>query len=111
VAPDGGRIESAIDGATDGVGKRRGDGFFDEEPCFIRDNRFEGAAARIRDDRPAARLRLERHDAEILFAGKHHHAGAAIEIAHLVVAQPAEKFDVMIFRVASAPLEFARPVG
>ena len=85
-------------------------GLFDQEPCFLRDDGLERAAARVRDDRPAARLRFERHDAEIFLAGKHHDSRAAIQLTHFFFAASSEKLDgrawvlpfSMVARAASA---------
>ena len=41
-------------------------------------NRLRRAAASIGDDRPAAGLGLDRHDAEILFAGKHQRLASGV---------------------------------
>ena len=87
-----------------------GAGFVDEDAGFAGDDGFERAAAGVGDDRPAARLRLERHDAEVLLARQQHDGGAAIQIANLVVAAAAEKRHVLIAGrcVAGMPLERCR---
>ena len=69
----------------DGVGERLGGRFVDEHAGFAGDDGFERAAAAERDDRPAARLRFERHDAEVFFARQQHDRRAAVEVADLLV--------------------------
>ena len=48
-------------------------------PVSSGDDGFERAAAAERDDRPAAGLRFERHDAEVFFAGQQHDRRAAVQ--------------------------------
>ena len=57
------------------------------------DHRLERAAAAERDHRPAAGLRLDRHDAEVLFAGQDGRRSRAIQVAHLFVGAPAEELE------------------
>ena len=66
----------------------------DEQAGLAGHDGFERAAAAERDDRPAAGLRLERHDAEVFFARQQRHGRAAIQLANLVVRLAAEKLDV-----------------
>ena len=63
----------------------------DQKAGLAGDDRFERAAAAQRDDRPAARLRLERDDAEVLLARQQHDCGAPIQVADVVVRQAAEE--------------------
>ena len=70
VPPDALGIPRRLGGPAQAVGKRLFAGL-DQNPGFAIDHGFERAAAAERHDRPAAGLRLERHDPEILFAGKY----------------------------------------
>ena len=63
----------------------------DEHAGFAVDDGLERAAAAERDHRPAAGLRLERHDAEVLLAGQQRGDRRAVEIANLFVRAPAEE--------------------
>ena len=81
VAPDGRRSKRRCIARGDRVGEGLGRRLVDEHPGLAVDDRFERAAAAERDDRPAARLRLERHDAEVLFAGQQHDRRAAVQVA------------------------------
>ena len=65
--------------ARDRVGKRLGAGVVDEEAGLAVHDRLERAAAAERDHRPAARLRFERHDAEVFFAGQQHDRRAPVQ--------------------------------
>ena len=63
----------------------------DEDAGLAGDDRFERAAAAERDDRPSARLRLERDDAEVLFAGQQRDRRAPVQLADLLVGAASEK--------------------
>ncbi len=54
-------------------------GVVDEEAGLAGHDGLERAAAAERDHRTAARLRLERHDAEVFFAGQQGHRRAPVE--------------------------------
>ena len=51
-------------------------------------------SAAQRDDRTAARLRFDRHDAEVLFTGQQDRCRSSIEVADLGVGTAAEQLDV-----------------
>ena len=72
-----------------GPGVRRG--AVDQDARFAVDDRLERAAAGQRDDRPAAGLRLDGDDPEILFAREEHGGGAAIELTHVFIGRSAEE--------------------
>src|SRR5918995_6062482 len=59
------------------------------------DHRVERAAAAQRDDRTPARLRLNRDDAEVLFAWQHRGHARLIEFANLLVLAPADEIDAV----------------
>ena len=80
--------------SRDAVGERLGRRLVDEDAGLAGDDGFERAAAAERDDRPSARLRFERHDAEVLFARQQRHRRAAVQLANLVVGAAAEKLHV-----------------
>ena len=58
------------------------------------DDRLERAAAPQRHDGPSARLRFDRDDAEVFFAGQQDRCRATVELAHLSVGQRPEKLDI-----------------
>src|SRR5207248_2336456 len=62
-------------------------------PAAGRDDRLGRAAAGEGDDRGAARLCLDRDDAEVLFAGEEQRPAAAEVIADRLVGLPAEEGD------------------
>ena len=56
--------------------------------CLSRpESPFRVHRLRQRDDRAAARLCLERHDTEVLFSGKDHGGGPAVQLADLFVVR------------------------
>ena len=78
VAADGGGVEPMRRARRRiAVGERRGRRLVDQHAGLARDDRLERAAPAERDHRAAARLRLDRHDAEVLFAGQQHDGGRA----------------------------------
>ena len=79
----GWRPDRSCDGARDRVGEGLGRRFVDEQAGLSGHHRLERATAAERDHRPAARLRLERHDAEVLFAGQQNDRRPAVQIAHV----------------------------
>ena len=94
MASNGGRVEASIDGRRDRVGERVGRELRNEHARFAVLDRFDRAAAAERDDGTAARLRFERRDAEVLFAGQQRDRRAPVQFADLVVRSMAEKTDV-----------------
>src|SRR6516162_10172955 len=91
VLADSPSVERMADGATDGVGERLRRRLVDEPAGLLGHYRFTRAAASERDHRPSARLRLERHDPEILLAGQQGDARAAVRLAELLVRAAAEE--------------------
>ena len=95
MAADHDGIEGTVDCAPNGVGKRLGSSLVDEKARLIRRDGFEGPASRIRDNRPAARLGLERDDAKVLFSRKDDDSGVPIQLTNLLVALTPKKLDVI----------------
>src|SRR4051794_14952715 len=87
-----GRIESPADRHIDRRCKRLGSRFVHQQTRLILNDRFRGAAAAERHDRPSARLRLERHDAEIFSARQQDARRPPVQLADVVVAPAPEKF-------------------
>ena len=81
-------------GLADRIGERLGGRGVDQHPGFTGDDRFERAAARERNHRTPAGLRLERHNTEVLLAGHQRECGTPIQVAKVLVRQPAEKLDL-----------------
>ena len=80
--------------ARDARGKGGRRGLVDEDAGDAVEDRLDRAAAAQRDDRRPARLRFDRHDAEILLAGKEHGRRASILVVYGLVGQRAEKLHV-----------------
>ena len=81
----------AVADPADGVGPGVRRGAVDQDAGVAVDHRLERAAAGQRDDRPAAGLRLDGDDPEILLARQEHGGGAAIELTHVFIGRSAEK--------------------
>ena len=95
--PLGEKGGSGRDGVADAAHGRRpgaGLGAVDQEPRLAVDDGFERTAPGQRDDRPAAGLRLDRDDPEILFAGQEHGGRAAIELTHGFIGRSAQKLHI-----------------
>ena len=73
-------------------GRRRRVG--EEDAGLAVDHCFERAAPRQRDDRPAARLRLERYDPEVFFTRQDHGQRATIFVAQRLVRQRSQEFGL-----------------
>ena len=69
VAADGGAVEGARRHVAQGRGERRDGAVLDEHAGHAVHHAFDRSSFCQRDDRPAARLRLHRHHAEVLDPG------------------------------------------
>src|SRR5687767_8802949 len=76
-------------------GQRVGMQLVEEYARFSVHHRLERAATRQRNDRPAARLRLERSDSEILLPGQDERQRAPVLVADRVVRQRTEESHVL----------------
>src|SRR5262245_29524330 len=94
VSPDGGAVEGELPGSRDTCGKRPWCGVVNEHAGYAVDHGLERAAARERDNRRAAGLRLDRRDAEILFAWEQHGGGSAVQVANLLIGEGSEQLDI-----------------
>ena len=74
-------------------GQRRDRRLVEQHARFVLLHGFEGAAAGQRHHRPAARLRLDRHDTEVFFAWQKYRQRLPVFVADLPVRQPAEELD------------------
>ena len=84
----------AIDRAGNRVGECVGGLNVHQNPGLTGLHRLEGAAAAERNNRPSARLRLERHDAEVLFAREERDRRAAVQVANVVVGNASEEAHI-----------------
>ena len=84
-------LVDAVADPAHGVGPGVRRGAVDQDARFAVDHRLERAAAGQRDDRPAAGLRLDGDDPEILFAREEHGGGAAIELTHVFIGRSAQE--------------------
>ena len=91
VAADDGRVEAPLDGLRDRVRERLRRRLVDQKAGFAGDYGFERTTAGERDDRPSARLCLERRDPEVLFTGQQRDGRASIQFTNFVVRSPSEE--------------------
>ena len=75
----------------------------EEDPGNAFEHRFRHSSAAERHDRFSTGLRFDRHDTEVLLAGKDQAAAAAVQVADPLVRQPAEELDVRARLFAQRP--------
>ena len=94
VRPDPRAIDPQLGGALEPRRKRLDGWFGDEHARLAVDDGFKRAAAAKCHHRSTARLRLDRHDAEVLLAREQDGSGPPIFVANLLVSRPADELDV-----------------